>query len=82
MDVISGKRPVGFRCPSDRFTGIGTPHLGSPIADLVDSPEQLSSFAGLAFGLVKDRLARVLDPLGISLDGLRNLTTSVLSESE
>ena len=73
--MLSPANPNRIQVPIRSLTTIGTPHLGSPIADLVDSPEQLSSFAGLRFGLVKDPLGPALDALGISLDGLRNLTT-------
>jgi triacylglycerol lipase len=57
------------------LTTVSTPHLGSPIADLIDSPEKLSAFGALPFGIKIDLLQPVLDALGISLDGLRNLTT-------
>src|SRR5580692_9244826 len=73
--MLSPANPAHIGVPIRSLTTIGTPHRGSPIADLLDSPEQLSSFAGLPFGLVKDPLAPALDALGISLDGLRNLTT-------
>ena len=58
------------------LTTISTPHLGSPIADLVDAPEKLAPFGHLPFGPDPDLLQPALAALGISLDGLRNLTTA------
>jgi triacylglycerol lipase len=58
------------------LTTISTPHQGSPIADLIDSPERLAPFGELRIGPAPNLLQPALDALGISLNGLRNLTTS------
>jgi len=73
--MLSPANRTGNQAPIRSLTTISTPHQGSPIADLVDRPEQLSSFANLPFGLKIDPLTPVLNALGVSLDGLRNLTT-------
>lgn len=56
------------------LTTISTPHLGSPIADLIISKidgKHLSHFAA-----IRERLLRAaITALGIPLDGLRDLTT-------
>lgn len=73
--MLSPANPERIQSPIRSLTTISTPHRGSPIADLIDSPEHLSSFANLPFGLMKNPLQPILDALGISLDGLRDLTT-------
>ncbi|HTP34232.1 MAG TPA: hypothetical protein VMJ75_18770 [Candidatus Acidoferrales bacterium] len=73
--MLSPANPDKIQIPIRSLTTISTPHLGSPIADLVDRPEQLSAFSALPFGLNRNPLEPVLNALGISLDGLRNLTT-------
>jgi triacylglycerol lipase len=57
------------------LTTISTPHQGSPIADLIDKPLELRPFPNLPFKTSGDALELALNQLGISLDGLRNLTT-------
>ena len=74
LSPISEKR---LEAPVRSLTTIGTPHQGSPVADLVDKPLDLSPFPHLPFGAAANPLQHVLDDLGISLDGLRDLTTSV-----
>ncbi len=73
--MLSPANQNGIQSPIRSLTTISTPHLGSPIADLIDSPEKWSSFSALPFGLSKNPLEPVLNSLGVSLDGLRNLTT-------
>lgn len=73
--MLSPANPNKIQASIRSLTTISTPHQGSPIADLVDSPELLSPFAHLPFGLIKDPLQPALDALGISLNGLRDLTT-------
>lgn len=73
--MLSPANPIKIQAQIRSLTTISTPHKGSPVADLIDHPEQLSSFPHLPFGLIKNPLQPVLDTLGISLDGLRDLTT-------
>jgi len=64
---------IGIRIHS--LTTVGTPHQGSPIADLVDHPADLFPFPHLPFSGVPDLLQPALAKLGISLEGLRDLTS-------
>jgi triacylglycerol lipase len=73
--MLSPANPNKLQIPVLSLTTVSTPHRGSPIADLIDHPEQLSAFGHLPFGINPDPLRPVLNALGISLDGLRNLTT-------
>jgi triacylglycerol lipase len=73
--MLSPVNPNRIQSPIRSLTTVSTPHQGSPIADLIDSPEKLSAFGGLPFGLHANPLQPALNALGISLDGLRNLTT-------
>lgn len=57
------------------LTTISTPHFGSPIADLIDKPLDLLPFPHLPFSPAGNPLESALNELGISLDGLRDLTT-------
>jgi triacylglycerol lipase len=70
LSPISGKR---LRSPVNSLTTISTPHQGSPIADLIDKPAELSPFAHLPFNPVDNTFALGLAALGISLNGLRDL---------
>lgn len=74
LSPVNGSR---LEAPVRSLTTIGTPHQGSPVADLVDHPLDLSPFPHLPFGAAASPLQHVLDALGISLDGLRDLTTSI-----
>lgn len=74
LSPISGQR---LEAPVRSLTTIGTPHQGSPVADLVDNPLALSPFPHLPFGAAANLFQQALGDLGISLDGLRDLTTSV-----
>jgi triacylglycerol lipase len=73
--MLSPVNPNRIQAPIRSLTTISTPHQGSPIADLIDAPENLSPFHHLPFGLHPNLFQQALDALGISLDGLRNLTT-------
>jgi triacylglycerol lipase len=73
--MLSPTNPNRIQAPVRSLTTISTPHQGSPIADLIDSPEKLAPFGQLPFGPHPNLLQPALDALGISLDGLRNLTT-------
>ena len=72
LSPLSGKQLVG---PMRSLTTISTPHQGSPIADLIDKPLELQPFPHLPFRPVGNPLVAALNELGISLDGLRDLTT-------
>jgi triacylglycerol lipase len=74
--MLSPVNPNHIRAPIRSLTTISTPHQGSPIADLIDSPEKLAPFGQLPFGPHPNLLQPALDALGISLNGLRNLTTT------
>lgn len=63
--MLSPANPDRIGVPSRSLTTIGTPHRGSPIADLVDHPVDLAPFVAALTGL------------GISLNGLRDLTTQL-----
>jgi triacylglycerol lipase len=73
--ILSPVNAAKIQSPIRSLTTISTPHKGSPIADLIDRPQLLSSFPHLPFGLITNPLQPVLDALGISLNGLRDLTT-------
>ncbi|HTS64410.1 MAG TPA: hypothetical protein VMH28_20445 [Candidatus Acidoferrales bacterium] len=78
--MLSPANPDRIRTRIRSLTTVSTPHLGSPIADLADTPERLSAFGHLPFGLGGNVLEPALNALGISLDGLRNLTTALCEE--
>lgn len=71
LSPVSGKRLVA---PVRSLTTISTPHLGSPIADLINKPLDLLPFLHLPFGAKGNPLELALNELGISLEGLRDLT--------
>lgn len=72
LSPLSGKQLVA---PVRSLTTISTPHQGSPIADLIDKPLDLLPFPHLPFSPAGNPLELALEELGISLDGLRDLTT-------
>lgn len=72
LSPVSGKKLVA---PVRSLTTISTPHQGSLIADLIDKPLDLHPFPHLPFSPAGDPLELALNELGISLDGLRDLTT-------
>jgi len=71
--MLSPANPDRIKLQIRSLTTISTPHLGSPIADLLDSGEKL--FQHLPFAAGNDPLQAALNHLNISLDGLRDLTT-------
>jgi triacylglycerol lipase len=73
--MLSPVNPNRIQAQIRSLTTISTPHHGSPIADLIDSREKLTPFGQLPFGPHPNLLQPALDALGISLDGLRDLTT-------
>lgn len=72
LSSVSGKQLVA---PVRSLTTVSTPHQGSPIADLIDKPLHLLPFPHLPFSPAGNPLELALNELGISLDGLRDLTT-------
>jgi triacylglycerol lipase len=78
--MLSPANPKQIQAPIRSLTTISTPHLGSPVADLIDAPEKLAPFGHLPFGPHLDQLGPALEALGISLDGLRNLTTAYCTQ--
>ncbi|HEX6496349.1 MAG TPA: hypothetical protein VF018_12740 [Acidobacteriaceae bacterium] len=73
LSPVSGKQLVA---PVRSLTTISTPHRGSPIADLIDKPLDLLPFPHLPFSPAGNPLELALNASGISLDGLRDLTTA------
>ena len=73
LSPVSEKQLVA---PVRSLTTISTPHQGSPIADLIDKPLDLLPFPHLPFSPAGTPLDLALNELGISLDGLRDLTTA------
>jgi triacylglycerol lipase len=74
--MLSPANPSRIQIPITSLTTISTPHQGSPIADLIDSPEKFTPFGGFAFGLGANLFDQALNALGISLNGLRDLTAA------
>lgn len=73
LSPVTGKQ---LTAPVRSLTTISTPHQGSPIADLIDKPLDLQPFPHLPFSPAGNPLELALNELGISLDGLRDLTTA------
>jgi triacylglycerol lipase len=73
--ILSPANPNGIQKPISSLTTISTPHLGSPIADILDAPAALLPFPHLPFNPPGNPLEGALNKLGISLDGLRDLTS-------
>ena len=73
LSPVSEKHLVA---PVRSLTTISTPHRGSPIADLIDKPLDLLPFPHLPFSPAGNSLDLALNQLGISLNGLRDLTTA------
>jgi triacylglycerol lipase len=73
--MLSPANAARIGVPIRSLTTIGTPHRGSPIADLLDHPADLAPFPHLPFGGADNLLDAALNTLGISLNGLRDLTT-------
>jgi triacylglycerol lipase len=72
LSPVSGKQLLA---PVRSLTTISTPHQGSAIADLIDKPLDLLPFPHLPFSIAGNPLELALNEVGISLDGLRDLTT-------
>jgi triacylglycerol lipase len=70
--LLSPANPTPNNLPIRSLTTIGTPHLGSPVADAVDNPQTPQD--------VRDAIAAVLAKFDISLDGLRDLRTDRCKE--
>jgi len=73
--MLSPANPGRIGVPIRSLTTISTPHQGSPIADLIDHPSDLTPFPHLPFSGAGNLFESALDKLGISLNGLRDLTT-------
>lgn len=73
LSPVTGRQ---LMAPVRSLTTISTPHQGSPIADLIDKPMDLLPFPYLPFSPGGNPLELALNELGISLDGLRDLTTA------
>jgi triacylglycerol lipase len=76
--MLSPANPNRITLPVRSLTTISTPHQGSPIADLLTGllNDGESLFEHLPFAAGNDPLQAALQHLNISLDGLRDLTTS------
>lgn len=74
--MLSPANPHPIQVPIRSLTTISTPHRGSPIADIVDNPAEILPFPHLPFVSPARVLTPALDALGISLNGLRDLTTN------
>jgi triacylglycerol lipase len=75
--ILSPANPNPLQVPIRSLTTISTPHRGSPVADAIDDPGVLLPFPHLPFVPTTDLLGPALSALGISLNGLRDLTTSI-----
>ena len=73
--ILSPANPRQLQVPVRSLTTLSTPHYGSPVADMVNNPMALSPFPHLPFAAGLKLMEPVLNALGISLNGLRNLTT-------
>lgn len=83
LDARFALSPDNPRNIADRIaslTTIGTPHLGSPVADLLFSKVDEESPFGLAGRQLERLLRNIVEKLGISLDGLHDLTTAATEE--
>src|SRR5580692_9791024 len=65
--------PIQFRIRS--LSTIATPHRGAPIADAMDNPAELLPFPHLPCPSMANLIEPALNALGISLNGMRDLTT-------
>ena len=74
--ILSPANPNQLQVPIRSLTTISTPHRGSPVADAIENPGVLLPFPHLPFVPLTDLLGPTLTTLGISLNGLRDLTTS------
>ena len=74
--ILSPANPSPIQDRVRSLTTISTPHRGSPIADVLDNPAALLPFPHLPFPSMPNLLEPALNALGISLNGLRDLTSS------
>ncbi len=74
--ILSPANPNQLKVPVRSLTTISTPHRGAPIADAIDHPGMLLPFPHLPFMSTSDLLGPALNTLGISVNGLRDLTSS------
>ncbi len=74
--ILSPNNQDHLQAPVRSLTTISTPHRGSLIADILEKPEHAGAGAALAVRTFEAGLKLV----GISLDGLRNLTTQTCLE--
>jgi triacylglycerol lipase len=73
--ILSSANPRPIQVQIRSLTTVATPHRGAPIADIIDNPAELLPFPHLPFTSVPNLLEPALNALGISLNGLRDLTT-------
>jgi triacylglycerol lipase len=73
--ILSPGNPNPLQVPVRSLTTIGTPHRGTPVADAIENPAALLPFPHLPFVKMPNLLEPALNALGISLNGLRDLTT-------
>jgi triacylglycerol lipase len=73
--ILSPANPNPLRVPVRSLTTVATPHRGTPVADAIENPAALLPFPHLPFVSVPNLLEPALNTLGISLNGLRDLTT-------
>ena len=73
--ILSPRNPDNIASVVSSLTTVGTPHNGSPVADLcvsfVDGKSPIP-----AIGTIERKINDSIQELGISLDGLRDLTTT------
>jgi triacylglycerol lipase len=77
LSPVSGKQ---LKSPVQSLSTISTPHQGSLIADIIDKPDELNPFPHLAFSLNRNPITDAVMATGISLNGLRDLTTASCQE--
>ena len=73
--ILSPANPNPVQDRIQSLTTIATPHRGAPIADALDDPAALLPFPHLPFPSMPNLLEPALNALGISLNGLRDLTS-------
>jgi triacylglycerol lipase len=74
--MLSPANANRIQLPVRSLTTISAPHLGSPLADILDDPDELLPFPHLPFDPPRNPLPAALNRLGVSLDGLRDLTSN------
>jgi triacylglycerol lipase len=70
--ILSPANPDRIGIPTRFVTSISSPHHGTPIADLAEHAVDLIPFPHLPFSTA-DPFQTILDKLGISRDGMREL---------